>query len=65
MANIIRDANHGTLPQRKDRATSATQGTSVGSGSRPTLSKYNIESGSATDPKTQGRENQKDPASLK
>ena len=48
-----------------DVGTSAPQNTSVGSGSRPTKSKYPIATAAASDPKTQGRENAKDPAVLK
>lgn len=49
----------------KDRGTSAPQNTSVGSGNRPTRSTYPIATGAADNPKTQGRENSKDPAVLK
>ena len=64
---IFHNGNHGAEPNMNTdkEGTSAAQGTSVGSGSRPVKSMHPIESGSAADTKTQGRENSKDPAHLK
>jgi len=51
---IISGANKGMMGNM-DRGTSAPQNTAVGSGSRPTKSKIDIETSSAMDCKTQGR----------
>ena len=63
MAGLISDNGGHVKPSNV--GTSTPQHTSVGSGSRPVPSKHKIESGSAADPHTQGREPTKDPGWLK